>query len=157
LHRLHRDGRRCTAPLFCQGREVLLPTLQGRNLLAGCVLEVHSKPQDRDQETRRADDDVLRDLFALFAAELSDLLVVGLNFRVDGGAVHIAILSLRDSDWRRRTAGAGSQLGRHQNEYQSFHFLPAPLRALSHAMHGVAIAVCSASCHSRISCMHRDG
>ena len=117
MHRLHRDRRRRTAALFGKSCQVLLPTLQGRHFLARCVLEIHSEPQDRDQETRRTNDDVLRDLLAFFATKLSDLLVVGLNFRVECGSVHIAILSLRDSAWRGRTAGTGGQLGCHQNEY----------------------------------------
>ena len=90
-------------------REVLLSALKRRDFFAGSSLEIHREPQRPDDETNYAGCHVLRDLAALFAPEISDLLIIGLYLGPDRCAVCVTILRLHYRDRLRRSPSAAAE------------------------------------------------
>ena len=101
---LRADG--WNTPLLCQGRQVLLTTLECIDFLAGRVLKIHCKEQGPDHQSGHAGGNILTDLEALLRSKLTDFLVVGFDLGRDGRAIGISILRLNNRDGLRRPTRA---------------------------------------------------
>jgi hypothetical protein len=80
------------APLRCERREILLPTLQGSDFFARGTLEIHPEPQNGNKDARYTSSNVLSRLEAFFAREFLHPAIVGLYLGHDRGAVGELIL-----------------------------------------------------------------
>jgi len=119
LARRRRLGRRrCRriASLRRQRRQILLARLQRGCLFARRVLKIHSKPNRPDHKSGYAGRDILGDLAALFANELSGFGIVGVDLSPDHRAVGVSVLRLNGRN-RLRVAARASRRRHRSNHY----------------------------------------